>query len=241
MRDINLKVQSLKHIISKQVILNDVDLNLQGAQAVTLLGPNGAGKSTLLKSIAAHLYCQSGAVSLNEINSGGSRLEYLSHIGYMPEVPLIISELTVLEQLKLMANIKQIQDVEKSISRVLETCELHQVLDKRTSQLSLGYKQRLNLAQAIMNKPLLLIMDEPLNGLDPHLIIEFRNIIKQLKKDSLIIISTHYLAEAQTISDRVLIMQSGIMLDNIKLNQQAESNDLEEIYMQHTAPKERVI
>ncbi|MCF6319626.1 MAG: ABC transporter ATP-binding protein [Proteobacteria bacterium] len=217
--------------IQNQKILDDIQLNILGAQTVTLLGPNGAGKSTLLKAIAAQLFCQTGSVECNGINAQKNRLRYLSNVGFMPETPLVLAELSVLEQLQLIANIKQIKNAKDAIQRVVDMCQLQKVLHKRTSHLSLGYRQRLNLAQAIINKPLLLIMDEPLNGLDPHLIIEFRNIIQQLKKDCLIIMSTHYLAEAQTISDRVLIMQNGQLLDNIS---ELASVDLEQLYMQHT-------
>ncbi|MBL4660664.1 MAG: ABC transporter ATP-binding protein [Alcanivoracaceae bacterium] len=237
MVNIILTVESLNFNIRNTNILNNIDFELHGFQVVTLLGPNGTGKSTLLKSLAAQLYCQQGHILLNDIDAEKCRSLYLTKIGYMPENALIIPELTVMEQLQLMANGKQLQDTHNAIESVIEQCQLKNVLDKRTCQLSLGFTQRLNLAQAIMNKPQLLIMDEPLNGLDPHLIIEFRNIIKQLKKDTLIIMSTHYLAEAQTISDRVLIMQNGQMLDDLNMSQQLEGFDLEKAYMQHTAPQ----
>jgi len=240
MDDIQLNVNALHHVIGHQVVLDNIHLNIHGNQAVSLLGPNGAGKSTLLKSLSAQLFCQSGEVSLNGIKAKQDRNKYLSNIGFMPEIPLIIAELTVMEQLQLLANCKQLNNTNKSIQRVIEVCQLQNVLSKRTNLLSLGYKQRLNLAQAIINKPKLLIMDEPLNGLDPHLIIEFRNTVKQLKNSCLIIMSTHYLSEAQTISDRVLIMQDGNMLDNIDLIKESDDFDLEQTYMQHTLHKDTI-
>jgi len=237
MNSIQLKVDSLNYNFGHQTVLNNISLYLQGFQIVTLLGPNGTGKSTLIKALAANLFCQSGHVCLNNFDSEIDRTDYLKLIGYMPEVPLVIKELTVREQLELVANCKQITDVDLSIERVIEVCQLQSVLLKRTKNLSLGFKQRLNLAQAIINKPKLLIMDEPLNGLDPHLIIKFRNIIKELKKSTMIVLSTHYLAEAQNVSDRILIMQNGRLLDNINLRHNIHTTDIEEIYMQHTANK----
>ena len=231
MHKINLQLISLNYLFRKQKILDDVSLSLSDPQIITLLGPNGAGKSTLLKSLAAELNCQSGSIQFNKIDTSKQRLEYLVQIGYMPEVALIIPELTVYEQLALIANTRKITDSQQSIRRVIETCQLQSVNSKRTNQLSLGYRQRLNLAQALLNKPRLLILDEPLNGLDPHLIIEFRNTLKELKKDTLIIMSTHYLAEADLISDRVLIMQSGTILDNLE---KSEYSNLEKMYLQHT-------
>lgn len=237
MPNINLQLTALTFATKQQQILQDITLNLVNPQMVTLLGPNGAGKSTLLKSMAAVLYCQLGSVTLNGIDAQKNRPNYLSQIGFMPEVPLVIAELTVLEQLQLIANNKQISQPKQAIKRVVSLCQLQEVINKRTCQLSLGYRQRLNLAQALLNKPKLLIMDEPLNGLDPHLVIELRNIINQLKKDSIIVMSTHYLAEAELISDRVLIMQNGKMLDNIE-RKGSKSFDLERVYMQHTATKQ---
>jgi len=233
MHEINLTIDSLTCIYRKQKILNEINLSLNNPQAVTLLGPNGAGKSTLLKSLAAVLYCQSGTVSINALDSEKDRLKYLLHVGYMPESAAIMPELSVLEQLQFTASINQVSNTEEDIERVVEICQLKQVIMKRTNQLSLGYKQRLNLAQAIIHKPQVLIMDEPLNGLDPHLIIEFREIIKQMKKECLIIMSTHYLAEAANISDRVLIMQHGKLLDNIDPST-FENFDLEKLYLEHT-------
>jgi ABC-2 type transport system ATP-binding protein len=231
MSNINLQLQSLNYLYRKQKILDDINLSLSNPQIVTLLGPNGAGKSTLLKSIAAELNCQSGSIHLNDINTKKLRLKYLAQIGYMPEVALIIPELSVYEQLSLISNTRKIPVSEKFIRKVMDSCQLNTVANKRTNQLSLGYRQRLNLAQALLNKPKLLILDEPLNGLDPHLIIEFRNTLKALKKDTLIIMSTHYLAEADLISDRVLIMQNGQILDNIE---KSDHRDLEKYYLQHT-------
>jgi len=235
MNSIQLKVDSLNYNFGHQTVLNNISLDLNGFQIVTLLGPNGAGKSTLIKALAANLYCQSGHVNLNNFDSEIDRTDYLKLIGYMPEIPMVIKELTVREQLELVANCKNITDVNQSIERIIEVCQLQSVLLKRTKNLSLGFKQRLNLAQAIINKPKLLIMDEPLNGLDPHLIIKFRNIIKALKNSTMIVLSTHYLAEAQNVSDRILIMQNGRLLDNINLHNNIQNKDIEEIYMQQTS------
>ncbi len=234
MVDINLVIESLSYVYQKQTILNSISLELKNPQTITLLGPNGAGKSTLLKTLAAILYGQSGRVILNQLDAELNRKEYQSQIGYMPEAALIMPELTVKEQLQLLATINQIDESQKAIDSVINRCQLQAVVNKRTHKLSLGYKQRLNLAQALLNDPKVLILDEPLNGLDPHLIIEFRSIINKLKNDVLIIMSTHYLAEAQLISDRVLIMKNGHLIDDIELkNIKPPDYDLEKVYLKH--------
>ena len=234
MVDINLVIESLSYVYQKQTILNSISLELNNPQTITLLGPNGAGKSTLLKTLAAILYGQSGRVILNQLDAELNRKEYQSQIGYMPETALIMPELTVREQLKLLATINQINESQKAIDSVINRCQLQAVVNKRTHKLSLGYKQRLNLAQALLNDPKVLILDEPLNGLDPHLIIEFRSIINKLKNDVLVIMSTHYLAEAQLISDRVLIMKNGHIIDDIEIkNIKSSDYDLEKVYLKH--------
>ncbi len=226
-----LTVKNLRFSLGQQQIVDDLSFTVTHNQSISLLGPNGAGKSTLLKMLAAHLVPKQGDILLNNINPNKNRLDYLKKVGYMPETPLILPELTVTEQLQLVAVQKQMQLSDE----LIEQCHLQSVLNKRCHQLSLGYRQRLNLAQALLTQPKLLIMDEPLNGLDPHLIIDFRAIIQQLKSNTIVIISTHYLAEAQTVSDRVLIMQQGRLLDDIALD---ANSDLEELYMQHTRTKE---
>lgn len=241
MNKIHLKIDSLSHRLKNQIILENISLELKDFQSVSLLGPNGAGKSTLIKAMAASFFCHSGKIKINGLDSEINRTEYLKSLGYMPEIPLVLHELTVMEQLQLMAKCKQVSNVKTSIQRVIEICQLEGVLSKRTINLSLGFKQRLSLAQALLNKPRFLIMDEPLNGLDPHLIIKFRNIINDLRASTLIIISTHYLAEAQNISDRVLIMQNGQLLDNVKLKETPHDFDLEQVYMKHTTPKEGLL
>ena len=228
-----LTVKNVSFSLSHQVLLDAISFAVHKAQAITLLGPNGAGKSTLLKTIAATLFPTQGCIEFMGKDSQSQRQSYLKLVGYMPETPLVMPELTVKEQLQLVARLKNCVFQEE----LIEQCQLGRVVNKRCNQLSLGYKQRLNLAGALINKPKLLIMDEPLNGLDPHLIIDFRRIIKELKKDAIVILSTHYLAEAQMVSDRVLIMQQGKLLDDVIM--QVDTN-LEELYMRHTHVQETV-
>jgi ABC-2 type transport system ATP-binding protein len=233
MPDINLTVESLNYKLHKKPILDQISFELNGAQAISVLGPNAAGKSTLLKCLATQLLPQSGTVLFNRINCNTQRGEYLSHIGYMPEKAVVMAELTAYEQLRLMADLQRVKQPEQSIQDVIEMCQLEEVLKLRTQHLSLGFKQRLNLAQALLKQPDVLILDEPLNGLDPLLVIEFRNIIQQLKSRCLIIMSTHYLAEAEIVSDRVLMIEKGCLLDDIDMKNSSEDMNLEAIYLQH--------
>lgn len=228
-----LSAESIHYRVGRNDIIKDISFRFCGPQAVCILGPNGAGKSTLLKLISATLLSEQNNIRLSGLNPYIDRREYTQHIGYMPEVPFIAPMLNVAEQLNLMANTLS-PDIENSaIKDVIHTCHLDNVLEVRCERLSLGYKQRLNLAQALLKSPDVLIMDEPLNGLDPHLIIEFRDIINELKKSVLVLFSTHYLAEAQKVSDKIMIMQHGVLQEIINLEKE-NFCDLEKIYMQHT-------
>lgn len=234
MVDVHLSVLSLNFNQGRQQILHDINCELKSPQVVCLLGPNGAGKSTLLKCLAGQRHPSSGQILLNELDAHQHRSQYLSKVGYMPEQAMTLAELTVMEQLQLMAEAKGLSNDSSAIERVVEHCKLNAVLCNKVAQLSLGFRQRLNLAQALMAQPSVLIMDEPLNGLDPHSIIELRHTIQSLKTHTLIIFSTHYLAEAHTVSDRVLIMQSGQIKDNIDVSSLHDGQDLERLYLSHT-------
>ncbi len=227
MENTKLTVKNISFAFNNHLILDQVSFDVSSMQAITVLGPNGAGKSTLLKIMSASLFATDGKVEFMGKNSLLQRQAYLQLIGYMPETPLLMPELTVKEQLQLIATLKKVVFNDE----LIEQCQLQEVVNKRCKGLSLGYKQRLNLAAALINKPKLLIMDEPLNGLDPHLIIDFRHIIQKLKQEIVVVMSTHYLAEAQMVSDRVLIMQQGKLLDDVTLQ---DGTDLEELYLQHT-------
>ena len=144
-----LTIESLIFNVGARAILKDITCQLGGSQVVSLLGPNGAGKSTLLKCLAAQRYATSGRIQLNGVDAHKERYDYLPLVGFMPETPMILSELTVFEQLQLVADSVMLTNKDQAIEQVLETCQLHKVLNNRTTQLSLGYRQRLNLAQAL--------------------------------------------------------------------------------------------
>jgi len=218
MQKLKLKIESLAYSCNNKKILKNINLELQGNQIIALLGPNGAGKSTFLKALSAQLICNKSTIVFNDYDSHTNRFEYLSQIGYMPEVACFFPELTVLEQLQLFAHSKKVCNLDKCVDEVLELCNLNSVQNHRINKLSLGYKQRLNLAQALMNQPKLLLLDEPLDGLDPILIIEFRKIIKQASQTSIVFLSTHILPEAELISDSVVFMMHGNLSDPISAN-----------------------
>lgn len=229
--DIQLSLQSVCYRYKNHDVLNDITLDFNGSGVITLLGPNGAGKSTLLKIIANQLLPTSGEIQLK----GGDLNQH--RLGYMPEAACLMPELSVFECLQYTAfnsgvggagKVKSPEMASKATSvnvaenssdrlndllnGLLDLCQLKAVKNKRTNTLSMGYRQRLNLAQALIGDPQILVLDEPLNGLDPMLIREFRDILNQLKLRKMILMSTHYLAEAEMVSDQVVFMNSGQLI-----------------------------
>ncbi|ALS36283.1 ABC-2 type transport system ATP-binding protein [Enterococcus rotai] len=208
---IALEVANIKKSYKKNVILNGVSLNVEKNTIYGLLGLNGAGKSTLLKIISQIISFDGGRIDFLGIDSDS--------IGFLIEQPAVYGNLTARENLKVQTLRYNLS--EQKISEVLVTVGL---IDdsKKVKDYSVGMKQRLGIALAILNDPQLLILDEPTNGLDPVGVIEFRDLLQQLKKMGMtIIVSSHSLTEIQHVADKVGIIKNGVIqyeetIENIK-------------------------
>lgn len=208
---IALEVANIKKSYKKNVILNGVSLNVEKNTIYGLLGLNGAGKSTLLKIISQIISFDGGRIDFLGIDSDS--------IGFLIEQPAVYRNLTARENLKVQTLRYNLS--EQKISEVLVTVGL---IDdsKKVKDYSVGMKQRLGIALAILNDPQLLILDEPTNGLDPVGVIEFRDLLQQLKKMGMtIIVSSHSLTEIQHVADKVGIIKNGVIqyeetIENIK-------------------------
>ncbi|EOH96630.1 hypothetical protein UAY_02998 [Enterococcus moraviensis ATCC BAA-383] len=208
---IALEVANIKKSYKKNVILNGVSLNVEKNTIYGLLGLNGAGKSTLLKIISQIISFDEGRIGFLGIDSDS--------IGFLIEQPAVYGNLTARENLKVQTLRYNLS--EQKISEVLVTVGL---IDdsKKVKDYSVGMKQRLGIALAILNDPQLLILDEPTNGLDPVGVIEFRDLLQQLKKMGMtIIVSSHSLTEIQHVADKVGIIKNGVIqyeetIENIK-------------------------
>lgn len=199
-----LKINNISLNHENVDILQDINLQLPLNKATVLIGSNGAGKSSLLKIMAGLIKPTTGSMAYLE---NKSNMHY--EIGYMPEQSKFYAELTVIEQLQFMAAIKCVDQADERIAVLLEELGLKQLAMKRTIHLSLGYRQRLSLAQALINQPEILLLDEPMNGMDPDLLIQFKTMIKNLKSSTSIIISTHMIHDAEEIADYVIFMKQG--------------------------------
>lgn len=203
-----LKVSNLTKKFNHHVVVDRVSFDIDKKEIVALLGPNGAGKTTLMRLITGFYKSDGGKISWQK-NS--------NHVGYLPESNPLYSFLTPFQHLKFIADLKGIakQKKNKAIDKVVNSCQLQSVYSQSIGTLSKGYRQRVGLAAALLGDPDFLILDEPTSSLDPKQIIDFRKLIKKHTKDRSIIISTHILSEAKTISNRIMIINSGkIVLDS---------------------------
>jgi ABC-2 type transport system ATP-binding protein len=183
-------------------------------EVVGFLGPNGAGKSTTMKMLTGFLLPTSGDIHISDLSFKHSALEIKKKIGYLPEGAPAYGDMTTLQFLSFIARVRGYKGTEKAarIQRVVEQVELQEVLDKPIDNLSKGFKRRVGLAQALIHDPEILILDEPTDGLDPNQKYQVRELIKNLSKDKIVIISTHILEEMTAVCNRVMIIAKGKLL-----------------------------
>lgn len=200
-----LETENLSKSFGRQIAVNNVSLQIKENCVYGLLGPNGAGKSTTLKMITGMLHKSSGEIFFDEHPWSRNDLE---QIGALIELPPLYENLTARENLKVRTMLLGLPDLR--IDEVLEIVDLSKTGKKRSGQFSMGMKQRLGIAVALLNNPKLLILDEPTNGLDPLGIQELRELIRSFpKQDITVILSSHILAEVEQIADYIGIIDNG--------------------------------
>ena len=191
--------------------LRGVSFHIAPGEIVGLLGPNGAGKTTTIKILTGYLHPDEGSVEINGLDVLDHTREVQAQIGYLPESAPLYHELSVQAYLKMTAELRQVseEDMQARLSGAIHATGLDEHLVRPIGELSKGFRQRVGLAQAILNKPQILILDEPTLGLDPTQIVEIRNLIRRLAKQSTILFSTHILSEVEALCDRVIILMNG--------------------------------
>lgn len=219
-----LEVKNIDKFFGKKQILKDISFDIEEGEILGFVGPNGSGKTTTIKIILGLQQASRGEVFINGNNIKDNYENAIRKVGAIVESPDMYMYLSGLENLKLVTNYYNISHNE--IERVVEFVGLKDRIKDKVSKYSLGMRQRLGIAQAILNKPNLLIVDEPTNGLDPSGIIEFRNMLKELaKKEKMsIFISSHNLAEIENICDKVLLLKEGKIVSSDVLKE-VENND----------------
>jgi ABC-2 type transport system ATP-binding protein len=191
--------------------LKDISFRVNKGEIVGFLGPNGAGKTTTMKILNCFMPASSGTAEVAGFRADNNPLELKKRIGYLPENVSLYHDMTVAEYLRFVARAKRIgrREVRARVDRAAGLCGLSQVQNHLIGFLSKGFRQRVGLAQAIVNEPEVLIMDEPTTGLDPAQILEIRELIKSFAGEHTIILSTHILQEVSAICQRVIIINEG--------------------------------
>ena len=216
--------------------LRNVSFNIAEGEIVGLLGPNGAGKTTIIKILTGYLQPDEGAVRVNDLDVLEHTREIQAQIGYLPETAPLYPELSVQAYLQMMADLRQIPEEEQleRLSEAIYATGLQDHLTRPIGELSKGFRQRVGLAQAILHRPKLLILDEPTVGLDPTQIVEIRHLIKRLSQHSTVLFSTHILSEVEALCDRAIILINGEVKADARLSDLAATSDA--VLVLDTAP-----
>ena len=207
--------------------LRGISFDIASGEIVGLLGPNGAGKTTTIKILTGSLQPDEGMVNVNGRDVLEHTREVQAQIGYLPETAPLYRELTVQDYLKMMAELRGIPEEEhrERLSEAVYATGLADHLVRPIGELSKGFRQRVGLAQAILHKPRLLILDEPTIGLDPTQVVEVRHLIRRLAQRSTVLLSTHILSEVEALCDRVIILINGRIRADAKLSELASTSD----------------
>ncbi|MFW7379362.1 MAG: ABC transporter ATP-binding protein [Oligoflexus sp.] len=206
-----IDVRSISKFYRGKKAIDNLSFTIAEGETVGLLGLNGAGKSTVLKILGCFLVPSNGGAFIGGRSVTNDPQEVRSQIGFLPDTPPLYPEMTVTSYLRFAAQLKGVNKLEtaKCVDQAIGKTNLQDVRDYRLAELSHGYRQRVGIAQAIVHKPRVLILDEPINGLDPIQIVEMRDLIVSLKGDHTVLLSSHILSEITKTCDRILVIDGG--------------------------------
>ncbi|MFT7267795.1 MAG: ABC-2 type transport system ATP-binding protein [Porticoccus sp.] len=223
-----LEVNKLTRLYGDLKAVDDVSFKIAKGEIVGLLGHNGAGKTTIMKMLSGFIESNHGTIEINNISLKDNPKKAQKEIGYLSENLPIYPEMIVADYLDYVSEIKGIAGNQKisEIKRVIQATDIESKILSPISTLSRGYKQRVGIAQAILGKPKLLILDEPTNGLDPKQTNLVRTLIRDLSKDATVILSTHIMQEVDALCSRALIIRNGKVAIDAELKELRKSNHL---------------
>lgn len=206
-----VKIVNLSHRYSIQWAVRDINMEISRRGIYGLLGSNGAGKSTLMNIICGVLRQTRGDVYIDGTDTRSEPVKAKQCIGFLPQKPPLHTDLTVEEYLRYTAFLRRIPDdkIAAAIDSALEKCGLLHFRKRLIKNLSGGYQQRVGIAQAIIHEPVLVVLDEPTNGLDPNQILEVRALIREIAEERTVILSTHILTEVQALCDHIYMVEQG--------------------------------
>ncbi len=228
-----LEIKNVTKSFKGKTAVNNFSMELQAGECVGLIGPNGAGKSTLIKVISDITNPTAGEVLLNGIKISKMKRE----IGYLPQYPNFFHWMTARETLTFMGQLSGLkkEELSKSIPKMLEKVGLKGEENAKVSTFSGGMKQRLGIAQALLHKPALIVMDEPVSALDPIGRREVLNLIEEIKKDTTILLSTHILSDAEEICERFVMIKDGTKIEDTTITELLHRNSENKLIIEITA------
>lgn len=214
MQESIVRLEHLSHRYSKDWAIRDISFEIHKTGIVGLLGSNGAGKSTTMNILCGVLSQTEGKVIIDGIDLRENPGEAKKRIGFLPQNAPLYLELTVDEYLTYSAKLRLIPDaqIKAAVAAVKEKCGVAHFSNRLIGNLSGGYRQRVGIAQAIIHKPLLVVLDEPTNGLDPNQILEVRHLIREIAEERSVIFSSHILAEIQATCHDIIMIEGGKMV-----------------------------
>ncbi|EAC4664019.1 ABC transporter ATP-binding protein [Listeria monocytogenes] len=220
-----LKLEHVTKKIGKKNIVHDISFDIHKGEVFGLLGPNGAGKTTIIRSIVGLIRRSEGTVFINGKNVDTEYKAAISEVGAIIENPEFYMYMSGWANLKQFARMSQKNITDEHIREIVELVKLTGAIDQKVKTYSLGMRQRLGVAQALIHSPALLILDEPTNGLDPQGMAEFRTLIRDLAtKGTSVLISSHLLSEIQQITDRFAIINKGVLTHTEKMSDLLENH-----------------
>ncbi|TMB54891.1 MAG: ATP-binding cassette domain-containing protein [Deltaproteobacteria bacterium] len=229
-----IEVANLSKRYGDRAAIRDVSFTAQTGQILGFLGPNGAGKTTTMRIITGFMPATSGTVRVDGFDVFEQSSEVRRRIGYLPENPPLYNDMAAVPYLRFAAKLKGMNRaaIEDAIERVLHTCGLTEVRHRLLGHLSKGFRQRVGLAQALIHDPPVLILDEPTIGLDPRQIIEIRSLIKTLRVQRTVVLSTHILPEVSQVCDKVVVINEGCVVLEDQLANLTRTRTLEEVFIE---------
>ena len=236
-------VKDLVKNYGKFQAVKGINLHVEEGKIVGLLGPNGAGKSTTMNIITGYISATSGTVQVAGYDIMSQSKEAKKQIGYLPEIPPLYMDMTVLSYLKFVAEIKGLKKKERlaEVKRVMGVTKITDRAQRMISKLSKGYRQRVGIAASLIGNPPILILDEPTVGLDPSQIIEIRDLIKDLAKQHTVILSSPTLAEVSAVCDEIIIINNGcVVAEDTPENLSKKYSNQSHVYMEIKGEKEEI-
>ena len=242
--DLMIQASDLTHFYGPQPAIEDVNFGVKRGEILGFLGPNGAGKTTTMRIITGYMPPTQGKVTLADYDVVEQSLDVRKRIGYLPETVPLHTEMQVTNYLKYMGTLRGMpsRQIKRRIGEVIEVCRLQDYHKTIIGKLSKGFRQRVGIAQAILHEPEVLVLDEPTIGIDPIQVVETRQLIRDLRSERTVVLSSHILPEVNVICDRVLIIHEGrIVAEDSPSNLAQRLQGVDQLQVEVGGPVQQVL